>query len=349
MTHLDILVPFGLPPPEFANDLLRQLNLPALAALLAKSAPTLSTGNMNGEQFARALPHEAWVAERFGLSGRGSPAVASPVMHAAGQPPEAGYWFMLNPVHFHIAQDHIVLTDSRRLGLGEEESRQLFAMAAELFEEAGKPLRYGDAGTWFARADDWRGLQTATPDAASGRNIDIWMPSGDSARAWRKLQNEVQMHWFTHPLNARREAAGAKPVNSLWLWGGSEAQAGIAAGYTHGYGAATPWLRSLLTRLPQHAPAGTGSDLLANPPANGLLVLDELIEPALANDWGDWAARMESFERDWFAPLLEGLRSAKLDQLSLTLTNDGKSATFAATRHSLRKFWVKPSLARLAP
>jgi hypothetical protein len=72
-------------------------------------------------------------------------------------------------------------------------------------------LQYGDASTWFLRADGWTGLKTASADAACGHNVDIWMPDGEHARAWRKLQNEIQMMWFAHTLNDEREAQGKKP------------------------------------------------------------------------------------------------------------------------------------------
>src|SRR5687767_7350151 len=37
MSHLDILLPFGLPPAHLAPDLLRELKTPALATLIAKA------------------------------------------------------------------------------------------------------------------------------------------------------------------------------------------------------------------------------------------------------------------------------------------------------------------------
>src|SRR6185295_12749511 len=44
----------------------------------------------------------------------------------------------------------------------------------------------------------------------------------------RRLQNEVQMLLYTHPLNDRREARGALPLNSFWLSGCGRAQAAAA-------------------------------------------------------------------------------------------------------------------------
>ena len=65
MAHISLVLPFALPAPEFAPDLVRALQAPALATLLSKSTH---------DQFhpldpaARALPHELWIARALGLA-----------------------------------------------------------------------------------------------------------------------------------------------------------------------------------------------------------------------------------------------------------------------------------------
>ena len=126
MSHIEILVPFALPPAELAVDLLRELGLPALAMLLARARrlPTSADNSRDPDAdthdgFARSLPHEAWLAHRFGMATAlptcGSPPLAAARMRMLGMHPEPGYWFMLQPVHYHIARDHLVLTDLRQL------------------------------------------------------------------------------------------------------------------------------------------------------------------------------------------------------------------------------------------
>jgi hypothetical protein len=258
-------------------------------------------------------------------------------------------WFILNPVHIHIARDHLVLTDMRQLRLPENESRALFEMAQPLFEEAGKTLMYGNAQTWFIRAVDWYGLQTSTPDAACGHNIDIWMPQGGAARDWRKLQNEVQMHWHAHPVNVMRETRGYKPVNSLWLWGGASMTMETGPCRYQEVFNLNDWMRGLrqfpLRQMLDCKPA----DVVAAAPESGLLVLDSLIEPALSGDWASWLERLHAIDAEWLAPLLAALQAKKLDQLSLILTHNAALAEFTASKNSLRKFWVKPALTRLLP
>ncbi len=358
MTQLDILLPFGLLPPQLGGDLLRALKTPALATLLSRT--NFGHGGFHTEsfdEFSRALPHETWSARRFGLEtapdaearANGSPPVAGVAMRAHGLAADSGFWFAIQPVHIHVARDHLVLTDRRQLQLAEAEARSLFDAARPLFEDSGKILLYGSAANWFARADDWSGLQTSTPDAACGHSVDIWMPKGDGALQWRKLQNEVQMEWFAHPLNQERQARGLKPVNSIWLWGGAPAtQASAADGYREVF------------NLPEemaaygHAAAVRKTDcdaaaVMAAAPRRGLLVLDALTEAALAGDWSYWLERMHALERDWFAPLLQALQSGRIERLTLVCSNGAHLAEATASTRSLKKFWIKPSLARLQP
>ena len=355
MSHLDILLPFGLPPPELARDLLRELKLPALATLMARA----KTGPRRQafDDFARALPHEMWLASQFALppfkpvtpgqDNQNSPALACAAMRAMGLDVEKGAWFMLHPAHIHIARDHLVLTDIRQIGLSDAESRELFDAALPLFAEAGRELVYGDAGTWFLRADDWQGLLSSTPDATCGHNIDIWMPKGNGDQAWRKLQNEVQMLWFAHPLNERREMQGRQTVNSLWLWGGATAQPS-APGQREVFN--LPDGFAGLGQYAKAAHAGVGiTEVIAARPEHGLLTLSQLIQPALTGEWSEWLQQLQTLESTCFAPLLQAMQQRRLDSLSLIVTDSGHALEMSTTRLSLKKFWLKPALTGLLP
>ncbi|WP_132259367.1 hypothetical protein [Paucimonas lemoignei] len=352
MNQIDILLPFGLPPEDLAKDLLRQCKSPALATLLAR-AKVLHTEEL--DPFSRALPHETWLAKKFlspGFEPETSPPIAGAQLRQHGLQADSGTWFIVQPVHFHIARDHLVLTDPRQLNLPDEESRILFEAARPLFEEAGKTLVYGDAATWFVQADDWHGLRTATPDAACGHNIDIWMPKGDAELAWRKLQNEVQMHWHMHELNAQREARGAKMVNSLWLWGGSTVSHGAQASKTAPYSETfnlRGWTAALGAASTKDNSDCYAIDTILAQPRQGLVMIDALLTSSLASDWGSWLQIMEMLDTEWFTLYVSALQGGRLQRVNLILTNNTRLAEFSVSRNSLRKFWVKPNLNRLLP
>jgi hypothetical protein len=59
MPQITVVLPFALPAPEFARELARSLNVPALASLISR---TSSYRLVPYAHTARALPHEAWLA-----------------------------------------------------------------------------------------------------------------------------------------------------------------------------------------------------------------------------------------------------------------------------------------------
>lgn len=345
MSHLDILLPFGLAPTEMAKDLLAQLQAPSLAMLLGRSS---RKSQVRSDPYARSLPHEQWLSSRHGTGDavESSPPLARALMESFGHSPGPGTWFVLQPAHLHVARDHLVLTDLQQLSLDESESRMLFDAALPLFEENGLKLLYGDARHWFVRANDWLGLRTSTPEAATGHNIDIWLPKGDQERAWRRLHNEVQMTWHMHSVNAERAARRANPVNALWLWGGDAA--GLPSN-RHDISLSLPDARHLFARVNQRTlQEGRLEPWPSLQSAQASVVLDSLTAAALVQDWGDWLNRYQVLERDIFTPLLAGLKAGTIDSASLIVTDSTDLNEFVVSRNALRKFWIRPSLTPLS-
>lgn len=342
MKQLTLALPFALPPPELAADLRRALRTPALAALLSR---TNHQCLLPFDNATRLLPHEAWLAHRLGLSrAPDSAPFATATMRGYGQAPAEGHWLLVHPVHVQIARNHLLMGDQRQLPLDEADGRALFEAAKPYFDEIGKPLSYGDAATWFVRADDWSALRAASPDAATGQNLNAWMPEGDAARATRKLQNEVQMLWHEHPVNQARQARGLAPVNSFWLWGGADAAAGAADPPPLFTDACPPWLAALAE--PRRRQAALPAVLQEE---RALVVLGQLTGAGLAADWSEWLLHMQRLEQEWFAPLLAALKSGALGQLDLVLSHRDAYAEFGSSKNAQRKFWRAPTLNKLSP
>jgi len=337
MKNLELILPFSIPPSGLENDLLKAMQTPALARLIA-SAKRMPLRNI--DPFSKALVHEYFLANELQGAHDCDPPVTLNRMRDMGLQPVDGGWFTLQPVHIHIARDHLVLTDQRRLDISEQESRVLFEIAKTATDEAGMTLQYGDASTWFLRADGWTGLKTASADAACGHNVDIWMPDGEHARAWRKLQNEIQMMWFAHTLNDEREAQGKKTINSVWLSGGAgtlmkqEKRIDRAQSFTDLLSA--PDLQN--TQNAQNNTTSTDTTCV---------LLELLTEPAINSDWGQWLTQIQTLENDWFAPVLAALKNRQLDSLTLHCSDAHLLASFKLTPWSLRQFWIKPSLQAL--
>jgi hypothetical protein len=52
-----------------------------------------------------------------------------------------------------------------------------------------------------------------------GQNVKPWMPDSPAARPLQRLQSEMQMLLYNHPVNDAREARRQHTVNAMWLHG----------------------------------------------------------------------------------------------------------------------------------
>jgi hypothetical protein len=341
MTQFTLVLPFALPPPELAPDLMRALQAPALASLLTRtSAHSVATFHPG----ARSLPHELWLARALGTPAGESCPFATAAMRGFGLDPSDGTWFIVNPAHIEIARSHLLMNDLRRLQLSETDARALFDAAKPYFDEIDKTLLYGDAQTWFMRADGWAGLDTASPDAATGQNLADWLPTGAVAIEYRKLQNEVQMLWFEHPVNLARASRGQPAVNSFWPWAPASASNASRTEATMASIDCPPWLAVIARPVPDSLP-----EFLGAARQDTQLVCGSLGEPAIATDWSGWLLQMQSLEQQLFTPLLAAVRNGSIGKVELIMSRRDAQASFTTTTMAQRAFWRRPTLNRLLP
>jgi hypothetical protein len=212
--------------------------LPVLQGLLARLTEQQW---LHGDEYQLAAPHERLLARAVGWphdeaaaqpqatsdKGPGSadtqPAQAPWAAlwaHLDGLPAEPGEaWGLLTPSHWLMGRDHLTLLHPHELALSEVESRTLFDAVRPLFESEGWQLTWGAPLRWYVRHPSLAALPSASLDRVIGRNPDLWMPDHPQARLLRRLQNEVQMLLYRHPVNDERESRRALSVNSFWLSG----------------------------------------------------------------------------------------------------------------------------------
>jgi hypothetical protein len=379
---LHLLVPFALIPAADAQVVLSKLDYPALGALLARAS---LVERATGEDFQRTLPHERWLATRFGaLGATDAPAQGSAgaddaplapyMMLADGADPGTSRWAVVEPAHIQIAHDHLVLIEPDSLGLSDDECAALLEAARPSFDAIGVRVQAPTVRRWYVSGDALGELVAAPPLRAVGRSIEIWLPhdarTGDRSRAWMKLQNEVQMSWFEHPVNRARESQGHAPVNGLWLYAQgtragrltspfatvlsrSLATTGLALASGARTGAPPDTYAGLATSVEQATVTSASSSMSSTSSASSpsptssatLVELDALATPYVQQDWYTWHETLARYERDWFAPALAALRDGSLRELTVTLTGDTGAASFALTRNALRLFWRRRPLA----
>jgi len=130
------------------------------------------------------------------------------------------YLFHADPIHLRPDQDRLLAFDFTHSPLDEADAAQFADAFNQHFAEDGIRLLTPDASRWYLSVSAMPDLRTRPLYEVLGRNIDFFLPQGPDAGYWRSWMNELQMLFYTLPVNASREAEGQLPVSSLWLSGG---------------------------------------------------------------------------------------------------------------------------------
>jgi hypothetical protein len=191
--------------------------LPHLTRLLSCMT---DAGGDDGRADDLSPPHERVLARGCGIwqgDGR-TPWAAWDLRQSGGEPGEAAFAW-LTPCHWQVGRDRILMGDPDDLQLSEAHSRAFLEAMQPYFEEDGLSLDWVAPLRWRARGPLLQGLACASLDRAIGSSVDDWLPRSPQAGPLRRLQQEMQMLLYTHPVNDDRQAAGLAPVNSFWISG----------------------------------------------------------------------------------------------------------------------------------
>lgn len=307
----------------------------ALPAFQRGFARADAAANVPANNFAGVLAH------LFGGHNAGLPVAAlTHWLDSGARTP--GYWLRADPVHLEPRGGALVmlpateLTHSDAAGLLADLNRAL----PELAIEAPVP------GRWYVRLAGAPAVDFTDIETVAGRNIDDYLPRGAHAGNWRRYLNEIQM-----VLHARATAAGndglasasARPVNSVWFWGGGSLPAAVPT-------AAQAW-----TQLWSNELLSTGLARWAQVPRAAL--------PADANEWRrqvtepgahllvlnatalhpEWSHAIETFDRTWLTPLLTAVRRGEIAELRLL----GDHGLYPQQSHPWRQWsWTARHLKR---
>jgi hypothetical protein len=274
---MHLLIPFASALSEAGMHTLRELRLPRLAELLSRLQPTERFGS--DDEYSPILPHERALAASWGWpAGEGTLPFAARAAAADGVEVGELAWGALTPAHWHVGTDQVALVDPAALALDADESRALFDAVRELFESEGFTLAWGAPLRWYAAHESLVDLACASLDRVIGRNVDPWLPGQAQARLVRRLQNEVQMLLYPHPINEAREERGQPTINSFWL-------------------------------------SGCGRFLMAD---EGTVQVDESLRaPLLADDWAAWAEAWRALDAGVLAAALAHARDGEAVALTL--------------------------------
>jgi hypothetical protein len=304
------LIPFAGASSPAAGEAIDGLDLPHLERLLARmapvrspDAPSMPAANNDSDDAALCLtpPHERALAAAWGWSPQADGllpmAAAWAVTDGLDVQPGPTGWGLLSPTHWHVGTDQVSLTHPDALQLDEASARQVFDAIRPLFDEEGLPLQWGAPTRWYITHERLAQLPTASLDRVVGRNVDPWLNTHPDARLFRRLQAEVQMLLYTHPLNEAREADGLLPVNSFWL-------------------------------------SGTGRPQPVSPAARVNLD-DRLRTAALTEDWAAWAEAWAAIDAGPLRDVLAAVEAG--EPVSLTLCGERHARRYEPQTRSFAK------------
>jgi len=221
------------------------------------------------------------------------------------------------------ADPAFVMADAVTLRLLQCGNMDLSSEEVEAFAEALKPL-FGDAGMpfdaphpqrWYLRCEAGVGLpRFSSPDDALGDDLARHLPTGDDARRWRGLLNEVQIVLTQHPLNVRRMRRGLPLVNSLWFWGAGTLPESVRCGFDRVFSEDEVVVAT--ARLARCAAIGDLGDAARQFPADSSVPERDGAQASVLID----LARQrdaQRLDREWLGPIDSAMKRHRVGTLNL--------------------------------
>jgi hypothetical protein len=310
---MHLIIPFAASHALIGPEVWAGLQLPHLQTLLTllQRQQVLQ----DPETSALHLPHERLQAQALGwpLEAPTLPWAAWHRAQQGKQSTEPQAW--MTPCHWQIGMDQVVMADPAHLHLSDEESQQLLQAMQPFLQEDGLQMTWHSALLWHAQGSLLANLPTASLDRVIGQNVKDWMPNSPAARPLQRLQSEMQMLLYNHPVNDARDARRQHTVNAFWL---------------HGAGT-----------LPATQPAAAPP-----PPMNeAVTVSDALRASALHGDLQTWRQAWQQLDATAVADLLQHVKTT--GQGTLSLCSEHAAHTYnaapAAWHQKITRLFNKPS------
>jgi hypothetical protein len=307
---MHLIIPYASSCSQDCIDVLRTLKLPHLQKLLGRLSPLPPD---NGDEFSLSPPHERAKARALGLPVTDGQ-IPWAALQASQHPELAGAgksWVYITLCHWQVKTHHVAMSHLPLPDLSQAESSALLAAMQPYIEEDGITLHEDQPGRWLAHGELFANLACASPDRVVGCNLETWLPTSAQAAPLRRLQNEMQMLLYTHPVNDAREARGLVPVNSFWLSGSGA--------------------------LPENYQP---LDASAQP-----VMINSLREAALAEDWSSWRQVWQELDANQISHMLQTTDSGQ--PVKLTLCGERSSISWQALHQPvwerlMRIFGPKP-------
>ena len=324
--ELHLLIPGLLP--DLAgreqNDF-PQPDTPSLALLLARGALASQAGRSGHELLFSVLGGDCDVLP------------VAPYSYLARTGTAEDRWLVqADLVCLRPDRDSLLLYPAEDCGLTEDESRQLYESVCEHFPELADDL-ICEGTRWYLRCSEKPQLPVSALDQIAGtplpgRFLDDMEPH------WRALLNELQMLFYSHPVNQRREEKGMVPINGLWFWGSGR----LADDHTKAWQCLVGASEVLQGLAKHHGLQWTAEDAHFQPESlegRSLVLLTDTKDCAKHLDVFAWRDALQSLESRWFAPLLRALQRGQCRRVFLY---GGDGRCWSIGRSDLWRVWRRP-------
>ncbi len=303
-----LIIPYAASRSPALREALVNLELPHLQALL-RTLTRVATDVEDLDQPGLNMPHERAYAQALQLpaleGNEGAWPWAAITNKAANEAASVVPQAFFSPCHWQIGMGQVVMLNPAHLQLSEAESQALLQAMQPFFIEDGLTVRYLAPTQWHVQGEMLRGLACASLDRVVGMDINLWLPKSDSAKALRRLQSEMQMLLYNHPVNDARSTQRQLTVNSFWV---------------HGAGVLT------------HKPLGSE-------PAPAPQMAQALREPALREDAQAWTQAWREIDATLCADLRDRTGSRPI---TLTLCSEYAAHHYQTTTQTqIQQIWQR--------
>jgi len=313
--------------------------MPGLSELgLKPAAPALETLLARADIVdAAGSSFESTLFGLFGIPDKEHidlPSAAISRLAESGKKDDA-FWFHADPVFLKATADRLLLFDAEMLDIRPEDAEALIKRFNQHFSEDGWHLEASHPNRWYLRLPKVPALSTSPLGDVVGRNIDHYLPTGDEAKRWRSVLNEIQMLFHSATANMQREADSLLPINGIWLSGGG-CLPKVKPRFTQVM--ANDLLCRGLADLSEVQCHALSLNALTQKHEDGsayLVSYSSLLRTVLAADPEGWVKALDEFEH-WLAALQRMLQKRQIRRLSL-YPCDGSA--FQIERQGLRRFW----------
>lgn len=250
---------------------------------------------------------------------------------------DSAFWLKVDPVQMLADRDTLVLFPPQDLAISQEEAQALVASFNQHFAQDGVQLEIGTPTSWYMRIKQPVDIQTTDLDVVAYQSLQNRFPQGHAGSYWRKLMNEAQMLFYSHPVNSARRERGAMEVNSVWIWGeGQVNQANLQMRPQAKVLADHPYLKGLahFTQADYDVlPANHQAWCKQKTTADAVLIA---FNPAKYADKPAFMQILSSLENDWLQGLLADLKAGKIHSLFIDV---GLEQGYLLEPSHLKRFW----------